>query len=421
MFLVILFISTFQKEIYVAPNGDNSNDGTKDSPFATLGFAYQNADAFDTIYIKGGVYRVTSSELMGVNYVYTIVFYLTKDNINIFGCPGERPIFDLSQVKLTESRLSVFYVTGSYHHLKNFEIVGTPQAKISNAQSECISNRKGNNNIYENLAMHDGMGIGFYLSQGSNNLVLNCDAYNNFDSISDNGRGGNVDGFGGHSAVGSVNNTFRGCRAWYNSDDGFDLINCREVFVIDHCWAFFNGYKPGALITAGDGTGIKAGGYGMSANPSVPDVVPSHVITRSICYYNKNRGFYSNHHIGGLVWKYNSGYKNPCNFCMVNRKSVLEAVDVDGYDHIIENNLSFEPRTKNLDIYQVNESACTIQNNSFLPKSYSVTADDFESIDWKLLMTPRKEDGSLPDIGFLKLKETSELYSAEIGYSVPEN
>ena len=48
--------------------------------------------------------------------------------------------------------------------------------------------------------MHDGMAIGFYLVRGSHNLVLNCDAYNNFDPVSENGTGGNVDGFGGHPA-----------------------------------------------------------------------------------------------------------------------------------------------------------------------------------------------------------------------------
>ena len=48
--------------------------------------------------------------------------------------------------------------------------------------------------------MHDGMAIGFYLSKGKNNLVLNCDAYNNYDNFSEGIKGGNVDGFGGHPA-----------------------------------------------------------------------------------------------------------------------------------------------------------------------------------------------------------------------------
>jgi|GEM_PF-3956669 len=42
--------------------------------------------------------------------------------------------------------------------------------------------------------MHDGMAIGIYSLRGSHNLFLNCDAFNNYDSISEGGRGGNTDG-----------------------------------------------------------------------------------------------------------------------------------------------------------------------------------------------------------------------------------
>ena len=48
------------------------------------------------------------------------------------------------------------------------------------------------------------MAIGFYLLGGSNNHILNCDAYNNYDSVSEGGKGGNVDGFGGHINSSSV-------------------------------------------------------------------------------------------------------------------------------------------------------------------------------------------------------------------------
>src|SRR3712207_7385796 len=48
--------------------------------------------------------------------------------------------------------------------------------------------------------------------------------FRSHDYTSENKRGGNVDGFGFHAPKGSVNNVFRGCRAWFNSDDGFDFI-----------------------------------------------------------------------------------------------------------------------------------------------------------------------------------------------------
>ena len=46
-------------------------------------------------------------------------------------------------------------------------------------QSECFRVVQGaNDNLYEDLKLHDGMAIGFYLTGGNNNHILNCDAYN---------------------------------------------------------------------------------------------------------------------------------------------------------------------------------------------------------------------------------------------------
>lgn len=90
---------------------------------------------------------------------------------------------------------------------------------------------------------------------------------------------------------------------------------------------------------------------------------------------------------------------------MLNRKSPGEIVDVDGYDHIIRNNLSYKPRAAGKHIVDVNREECTIINNSFLPVDMTVGEDDFVSLDPAQLTLPRKADGSLPDIDFLKLKE----------------
>ena len=286
---------------------------------------------------------------------------------------------------------------------------------MGHTQSECFRNEGGSDNIYEHLSMHDGMAIGFYIVTGKNNLVLNCDAYNNYDPVSDGGKGGNVDGFGGHlTSPQYTGNVFRGCRAWYNSDDGFDLINCQAVFTIDNCWSFLNGYtKDGGK--AGDGTGFKSGGYGMSDNPKAPSVIPMHIVQYCLAYMNKNKGFYANHHLGGIAWYNNTGYQNPSNFCMLNRKTASEAVDVPGYGHIIKNNLSHTPRSSGKHIIDVNQSECEIANNSFLPVDMAVTDDDFVSLDASQLTLPRKSDGSLPYVEFLRLKTNSKLYNAGMG------
>lgn len=74
----------------------------------------------------------------------------------------------------------------------------------------------------------------------------------------------------------------------------------------------------------------------MSDSPKAPEIIPMHEVKNCIAYYNSNKGFYANHHPGGILWSNNSGYKNPSNYCMLNRKSIEEAVDVAGYGHILK-------------------------------------------------------------------------------------
>lgn len=426
-FLLGFFISLSARNYFIAINGNDSNSGTLDSPFATINKAQSLVEAGDTVYIRGGVYKVTEEQVMKYKNIWGLVFDLeksgTKDKrICYFGYPNERPIFDMSAVRPTDKRVIAFYAKGSYLHFKNFEVIGTQVTIRTHTQSECFRNDGGNHNIYECLAMHDGMAIGFYLTQGANNLILNCDAYNNYDPVSDGGSGGNVDGFGGHPLnTSSTGNVFRGCRSWYNSDDGFDLIRAHAPVTIDHCWAFLNGYKPQSNKPAADGNGFKAGGYGMLAEVKAPDTIPMHTVKHCLAYYNKNNGFYANHQLGGIAWYNNSGYKNAINFNMVNRKSAAEIVDVNGYGHILKNNLSYEPRQRDKQIANVDLDKCNISNNSFLPNSMTVTDDDFVSLDASQLMLPRKADGSLPDIDFMKLKTKSKLYKAGLGFSARNN
>jgi len=420
VWLFLIPVSLNATIYYVATDGSDSNTGTKDKPFATLNTAQRKVGAGDTVYFRGGTYIIKQNQIMGyeVNGLYACVFDLSRSGtatkpICYFGYPGERPVFDLSNVKPANKRISVFYLYGSYLHFKNFEIVGTQVTIKTHTQSECFTGRNGNNNIIEDVAMHDGMAIGVYLAKGSNNLVLNCDAYNNYDTVSEGGKGGNVDGFGCHVAAQYTGNVFRGCRAWCNSDDGFDLINNYAPVKFDNCWAFYNGYQNYTTITPGDGNGFKAGGYGSKIQTDVIEA-PRNTIENCIAYHNKANGFYANHHLGGDNWYDNSAYLNKYNYDMVNQSSWDNGSDVDGYGHVLANNLSFKGSKG--DYLYISTTKCTLLNNSFLPTSYVVSASDFESTDYTQLAASRQADGSLPDITFLKLKPTSKLYSAKMGY-----
>lgn len=434
LILLAIVISISAKSIYIAPGGNDSAAGTIDAPLATLPAAYKKVVSGDTVYFRGGTYKVTDEQVMKYKSPYAYVFALEKAGTAskrtcFMGYPGERPVFDFSALNLNgEHRFAAFYLGADYLHLRNFDIIGVPVRIKGHTQSECVSARKGSYCIVENLSMHDNMAIGYYQTAGSHNLVLNCDAYNNYDAYSEGQYGGNVDGFGCHVSKSSeVGNVFRNCRAWRNSDDGFDLINCYMPVEFDHCFAFFNGYQPTIdpkdtteFKSAGDGNGIKGGGFGMSDTKQItfPNGCPQHYIHHCLAYRNKSNGIYSNHHLGGNRWEYNtSGMNQRHNYSMVNRKgtATTENVDVDGYEHILIGNVSWKGNRG--DVTALNTEKCTLANNSFGPDAFMVADVDFVTVSPASFFTSRDAEGNLPEILFLVGKQGRKLAQLQMGYA----
>jgi hypothetical protein len=386
--------------LFIAADGNDHNPGTKDRPLATIQRAQELARPGDTIYIRGGIYHLPGDGIARRERVYACINFLDKSGrpgryINYWAFPGERPVFDCGAVKPDGWRVAAFYVTGSWLHLRGFEVTGVQVTIKTHTQSECFENH-GNHNIYEQLSMHDGMAIGFYLLSGSDNLVLNCDAYRNFDYFSENGRGGNTDGFGCHPDAGSSGNVFRGCRAWFNSDDGYDCINAHEATVFDHCWAFYNGYTPD-FTSEGDGNGFKGGGYARRPADQFPHPIPRNTIEYCVAVRNRANGFYSNHHPGGSNWFNNTAYRNQVDYNLLNRLDDPYS-DVSGYKHVLKNNIGFDGgrEVENLDTSQ-----CELSGNIF---GDGLSDSDFLGLDEAQLMAPRQADGSLPAMDFLHLR-----------------
>lgn len=413
-------ISAFSTVYYVANNGNDANTGTITQPFITIQRAQTAVNAGDTVYIRGGTYAMTEAQINTYSTVFAYVTYLTKSGtagkrINYWAYPSEKPVFDFSAVKPAGYRVYAFEVTGSYIYLKGLEVIGVQVTITDHTQSECFENQ-GSFNTYEMLSMHDGMAIGFYLTKGGNNLILNCDAYNNWDNVSENKLGGNTDGFGCHpykQGVGYINNVFKGCRSWFNSDDGYDCINAFEATTFDSCWSFYNGYSQ-TFASLGDGNGFKAGGYGVATNPAVPAVIPRNNVRFCLSVRNKSSGFYANHHLGGSDWYNNSAYNNAINFNMLNR-SADYTTDVPGYGHNLKNNLGYGARSS--EYANIDFSLSDADSNYFnLP--VTVANSDFLSTDQTLLMAPRQADGSLPNNNFMKLALGSDLINKglDVGY-----
>jgi len=409
--------SAFAADWYVATTGDDLGVGSIEKPFATIQRAQESATAGDTVFIRGGTYRMTQAQLARRRGLYVRVTILDKS-----GSPGkpityraygnEKTVFDCSDVKPEGQRVTAFYVSGSWLRVVGLEVTGVQVTMRRHTQSICFESQ-GSHNIFERLSMYNGQAIGIYHVRGSDNLFLNCDAWNNWDYTSEEGRGGNVDGFGCHPIKGGTGNVFRGCRAWFNSDDGFDCISAHESVTFESCWALYNGQSADGK-RLGDGHGFKAGGYAATPESDLPSPIPRHIVRHCLAVGNKSSGFYANHHPGGGDWLNNTAYRNGTNFNMLCRLANNSA-DVDGYGHKLVNNLGYGSRAE---VRSLDASQCELANNSFTP-GIELGPRDFVSLDEGELVRPRQPDGGLPAVDFMHPVQGSALIDAGVNVGLP--
>lgn len=416
---------------YLSPKGNDAKDGKSEKKaLATLAKAQELAQPGDVVYILPGTYHIGEDQITRIEGVYSIVFDMGKSGeqgkpisyIGIIDKQGQRPVFDFSAVK-PQTRITAFLVHASWLVFRNFECVGLQVTLTKHTQSENFRISRGRDCTFDNISCHDGMGIGFYLEKASQrNLFLNLDAYNQSESISEDGKGGNCDGFGFHGNSDADGNVFVGCRAWYNADDGYDCINSFSPAEFHYCYAYRNGYSApleagGKPVSRGDGNGMKIGGYRLDRKDvkQYDRGYPCHTISHCIASENKRNGIYANHHLTGNRWLNNTATRNgKYNFCMVNRKSPLAAdnQDINGYGHVIENNIAYGTN-RSLQWVNGDVDSCTVRNNSFVwnkeTKQWDnggLKKDMFESIDPEVLLGARDKDGMLTDAAtaFMRLK-----------------
>ena len=402
---------------FVAPGGDDAGPGTIEKPFATLQRAQQAVAPGDTVHIRGGTYAMQEPQIAQKKGIFAYVILLDKSGspdqrINYWAYQDEKPVFDFSAVKPADLRVHAFSVPASWVHLKGLEVTGVQVTIKGHTQSICFENN-GSHNLYERLAMHDGQAIGIYSVRGSDNLFLNCDAYANRDFTSEDGKGGNVDGFGCHPPKGGTGNVFRGCRAWFNSDDGFDCISSAESVTFENCWAFYNGYSP-KFEKLADGNGFKTGGYGSTPVGKLPNPIPRHTVRFCLAVRNRSSGFYANHHVGGGDWFNNTAYRNGTNFNLLCRLND-NLTDVPGYGHKLRNNLSYKGGAL---VAQLDAAKSDAANNSFT-LDLKVSDQDFAGLDEAQLVLPRQPNGELPAMAFLHLAEGSPLLDQGVDLGFP--
>jgi hypothetical protein len=226
-------------------------------------------------------------------------------------------------------------------------------------------------------------------------LILNCDAYRNYDPPI----GGIADEFSAKWTVGP-GNVFRGCRAYNNSDDGWDLWMGTGSVLIDSCFAFRNGvdsWHSGSFD--GNGNGFKLGGEFIAAQHTVKNCVSFDNAG------NTGRGFDENNNTGGQTLYNCTAYRNKGNNYHF-RNTV-----VDGQTHVIKNCISFEGG--------VGISSGVQDKNSW--QVFTVSSADFKSVNTVSAAAPRNPDGSLPSSLFLRLAHTSSMIDAGVNVGLPYN
>ncbi|HEY5961941.1 MAG TPA: right-handed parallel beta-helix repeat-containing protein, partial [Polyangiaceae bacterium] len=386
---------------YVATTGSDSAAGTEAAPFGTVVKANSVVAAGDTVYIRGGTYTITegtnscASQTDTVNAITLSKSGTAGNLIKYWAAPGETPIFDYAEL-MANCRVKGFLVSGSYIHMKGIEVTGVKQRNQSNHESWGVW-ISGSNNVFEQLNIHHIDGTGLFIGKGGNNLVLNSDSHHNFDPLTSNGACESGDGFGAHIAAGGKGNVFRGCRAWFNSDDDFDLINAFESVTIENCWAWHAGYRYDTGASCGNGNGIKSGGYGTDTS-TFPASPPVHVIRGNLAVGNKAAGFYANHHPGDITFYDNTGYGNHPNFNML-------GMDPSGKD------ITVGTYRNNLAVGGTATSNANSPNDASNSWTLSVTANDadFAAVSETGLDGPRQADGSLPSISNFHLVAGSDL------------
>ena len=391
---------------YISPTGDDSNPGTKDAPFKTLMRAQAAASSGDVVYIRGGVYNdFTIPETNNpFEDVYHYVNPIYKSGITYEAYPGDpRPVFDFSNVP-TDQRVAAFYIQTNVTDVNfvGFDVTGVKVG--AQKQSEAFRISGGAN--FVDMAAYGNEANGFYYTMDGTGVVLNSDSHDNIGPTAT--AAGNTDGFGAHAK----NVWFIGDRSWHNSDDGFDSISSHgRVAYIDD-WSFdMHGNQNGI----GDQNGFKVGGFAY-ATSGLPDPIPLHTVIDSLAADNGANNFYANHQPGqSAYWINNTGYKPGygADFNMLERVSPTSPDNIAGYREVLHNNLAFTgPLTMNDNTPAANET-----NNSWtLNGGLDLTASDFESLDMQQLTAPRKADGSLPDVNFLKPVAGSAAQKAGLGY-----
>jgi hypothetical protein len=390
-FTILLFVFAVnrlsaQTTYYVAPTGnDTTGSGTLENPFRTITRALALTTVpGSTIFVRAGTYALNATITLSRTGT-------SASTYKLFAYQNEKPTLDFSAMPINGNNRGI-RISGNYWHVKGLDIYKAGDNGM---------NISGSNNTVENCVLRENADTGLQLGGGaSNNRIINCDSYFNVDPSQ-----GNADGFAPKLDVGT-GNYFYGCRAWQNSDDGWDgYIRPRPTVIptttLENCWTFMNGYLPNGGESSGNGNGFKMGGSD-SANLS-----HTAVLKNCLAFYNRVKGFDQNNNRGSMTLFNCTAFNNGTNYGM---NGIIDAGNVMR----LVNCISAGTGAVSL------LSSAVQMTNSWMPP-FIVTNADFISVDTTGVRGPRNADGSLPNIAFMHLAPGSDLIDAGTNVGLPFN
>lgn len=377
---IIVLNNSYSTNYYVSTTGNDNNTGLSISQsFLTISKLLNTVQPGDTAFILEGTYNLNQSTQCSGTQQNPIVIKAYNNQTVILEGNGN------------SSTGGRFRLKHDWYFIENLE--------FKNGDAGITLTSNASNNTINNCKAHNCYFTGYYIADGaSNNLIINCDAYNMYDSASD---GGNADGFvvSGQSSAPGPGNKFTNCRAFSNSDDGFDVWKAGYPVEFNYCLSYNNGNH------SGDGNGFKLG-----INKTQDD---KHILKNCIAWNNKQNGFdYNDTELPQTLYNC-TAYNNARNykFWDINGGPVIHNIEncisaINQFDDILLQTI-IDQNTNSWNLVNA--------NNIYIADS------NFISVNDSTITGSRNNDGSIPESNFLKLKPQSIFIDAGIDVGIAYN